>query len=76
MDFLNFLDESILSYKLKSDEARFWKIVFFYLDNWVNETNLDQERNIWYFNEDNITFCTLKDCRELLRLYKNSPIKD
>ena len=32
-----------------------------YLDNWVNETNLDQKRNFWRFSEGNITFCALND---------------
>ena len=31
------------------------------LDNWVNQTNLDQKWNIWHFNEGNITFYTLND---------------
>ena len=32
-----------------------------FLDNWVNETNLDPKQNIWHFNEGNITFSTLSD---------------
>ena len=61
VDFLNFLNEDMLSYILKSDKARFRKILFCCLDNWVNKTNLDQKRNIRYFNEGSITFCTLND---------------
>ena len=61
LGFPNFLHEYILPYILKSDKAGFWKIVFFSLDNWVNETNLYQKCNIWHFNESNITFCVLND---------------
>ena len=49
MDFLNFLHEYILPYILKSNKVIFWKIVRC-LDNWVDETNLDQKRNMWHFN--------------------------
>ena len=60
MDFLNFLHEYILPYILKSNKVIFWKIVRC-LDNWVDETNLDQMRNMWHFNEGNIAFCAVND---------------
>ena len=45
VDVLNFLQEDILLYILKSDKVRFWKCICF-LDNWVNKTNLEKKRNI------------------------------
>ena len=60
VDFLNFLHEYILPYILKSNKVIFWKIERC-LDNWVDETNLDQKRNMWHFNEGNIAFCAVND---------------
>ena len=37
------------------------KIVFCWLDDWVNDINLDQKQNIWHFNEVSITFCALNN---------------
>ena len=57
---LNFLHKDILPYILKSDSWILENCICC-LDNWVNETNLDQKRNILHFNKDKITFCSLND---------------
>ena len=49
MDVFNFLLGDILPI-LKSDKAMIC------LDDWVNETNLDEKQDIWHFNESNTTF--------------------
>ena len=60
VDVLNFLHEIILPYILTSDSQVLENCIFF-LDNWVNKTNLDKKGNICHFNGGSITFCAFND---------------
>ena len=61
VDFLNFLHEDILPYILKKRQSDKLENCICCVDNWINQTSLDQRRNILHFNEDTITFCALNN---------------
>ena len=61
VDFLNFLHEDILPYVLKKRQSDKLENCICCVDNWINQTSLDQRRNILHFNEDTITFCALNN---------------
>ena len=62
-DVFNFLHEDILLICFSKDVFfQILEICIWFLDNWVNKTNLDKKQNIWHFNRVQHYFLCFKWC--------------
>ena len=59
--FLNFFAWGNFAIYTKKWQSHSLENIICWLVTWVNETNFDQNWNIWDFNEGNITVCALND---------------